>query len=123
MDVDDLADFLLVRDRDVDGGVLCDLDDGLHQGIEAFFFDAQLILAWSEPGEGASTVEVGLTAEGRQGRQLQENAGGGDGDPVFVGDGDGGSLGGLSRGSAEEGERKEEAHAGQGYFTVGCGVA
>lgn len=123
-DIDDLANFLLVRDGDFDGGALRDLNVRLRQGVEAFFFDAKLILAGGEPRERAATGEVGLAADGGQLRQLQENACGGDGDSVFVGDGDGGGRSGLGRTSADEGERKKEGtHAGEGYFTVGCRVA
>jgi len=45
VDVDDLADFLLMRDGDLDRGACRELDAGFYQSVEAFFFDAELIVA------------------------------------------------------------------------------
>ena len=45
MDIDDLANFLLVRDGDFEVGALGDLDGGLDEYVKAFFFDAELVLA------------------------------------------------------------------------------
>ncbi|SPE28489.1 hypothetical protein SBA2_40052 [Acidobacteriia bacterium SbA2] len=121
VDVDDFADFLLVRDGDFDGGTWRELDAGLDERVEALFFDVELVLACGKCGERAASGEVGLAADGGLCRRLQGDAGGGDSDSVFVGDGDDRGRRGLGRGRGEKSEREEEStHAGQGYFTVGC---
>ena len=59
VDVDDFANFLLVRDGNFDGGGWRNLDAGFEQSVEALFFHAQLILAGGERRELAATGEVG----------------------------------------------------------------
>ena len=81
VDVDDFADFLLVRDGDFDRGAWRELDAGLDERVEAFFFDAELILAGGERGERAASGEIGLAADGGLRRGLERDAGGGTATP------------------------------------------
>ena len=94
----DFADFLLMRDGDFEARGLRELNVGLDQGVETFFFDTELILAGGELGELAASGEIGLAALGRLGRGFELDAGGGDCDSVFVDDGDGGDGRGLGGG-------------------------
>jgi len=110
VDVDDFAYLLLVRDRDFDARGFRELDAGLDECVETFFFDAELILAGGELGELAASGEIGLAANGPLRRGFELDAGGGDGDSVFVDDGDGGD--GLSRGCGEKSEGQEESTHG-----------
>ncbi len=63
-DVDDFADFLLVRDGDLDGRAGRELDGWFDERVEAFFFDAELVLAGGERGERAVSGEIGLAVRG-----------------------------------------------------------
>ena len=101
VDVDDFANFLLVRDGNVDERRGRDLDDGLDELVEAFFFDAELIVAGRERGKRATAGEIGVAADGRGEAGTEKDASGGDGDSVFVGDGDGRNGNRLGRRSAE----------------------
>jgi hypothetical protein len=94
VDIDDLANFLLARDGDIDGGGGRDLDS-LEQCVEAFFFDVKFILAGREGRELAASDEIGEAADSGMLRRLEANARGGNRHPVLVGDGNGGSGDGL----------------------------
>ncbi len=55
MDIDDLVDFLLVRDGNIDGRAGPDLNAGLIESVEAWFLDAELVLAFAERRELAAS--------------------------------------------------------------------
>src|SRR3984957_9599858 len=119
VDVDDLANFPLVREGDFNVRVRSDSNAGLCQFVETFFFYAELILARCERGEPAASSEVCLAAQGWERRHLQEDSGVWDGDSVFVDDGNGGDKAGLRRGSAGKGERErkeESTHAVRTFY-------
>ena len=98
------------------------MNAGLIESVEAWFLDAELVLAFAERGELATSCEVGLAADDGRGRRgLQGDASGGDDDAVFVGDDDGGRVR-LGRGDRYKSEGEEQgAHAVTGILTVGCG--
>ena len=107
VDVNDFANFLLVRDGDLNDGVVCELKRGLGEGVEAFFFYAKFIGTGRERRELAASGEICLAAGRGLRVRLHGDAGGGDDDRVFVGDDDGGR--GLSGGCAEQGKSEEES--------------
>ena len=122
VDIDDLVDFLQVRDGNIDGRAGPDLNAGLIESVEAWFLDAELVLAFAERGELATSCEVGLAVDGGRGRRgLQGDAGGGDDNTVFVGDDDGRRIR-LGNGARDQSEGEEQgAHAVTGILTLGCG--
>jgi len=62
VDVDDLANFPLVRDGDFNVGTWRDADAGLSQCVETLFLHAQLILAGGKGSKLAASGEVGFAA-------------------------------------------------------------
>ena len=109
MDVDDLANLLLMVQGDFDVGTRRDPSVALVERVKAFFFNVQLILASGESGQLAPSGESRLAMHRSLGGGLNGDAGRGDRDSIFVYDGDGGRGSGLCGGSADQGERKEES--------------
>ena len=109
MDVDCLANFLLVRDRDFEDRCLRDLHDRFIDCVVAFFLDAELILAGGQTGEKAAPGEVSLAVDRGHLRGLQGDAGGGDGDSIFVDDRDGGRGDRLRRSSANQSDYEDQS--------------
>ena len=75
VDVDHFADFLLVRDGNIDRGCRRDCDAGLLERVETLFFDAELILASGECWELATSGEIGQAMDGRLRWRLESDAG------------------------------------------------
>ena len=109
MDVDCLANFLLVRDGDFDDERLGNLHQRLIHSVVAFFLDAELILAGGQTGEKAAPGEISLAVDSGHLRRLQGDASGGDGDSVFVDDGDGGRGDRLRRSSANQSDYEDQS--------------
>lgn len=96
------------------------MNAGLIESVEAWFLDAELVLAFAERGELATSCEVGLTSDDGRGRRgLQGDASRGDDDAVFVGDDDGRRIR-LGNGARDQSEGEEEgAHAVKRYSNGG----
>ena len=63
--IDDFANFLLMRDGDFDYGAWRDLDAGLDEFVEAFFFDAELIHS-QRGGKGTGNVPRSRLSSGQR---------------------------------------------------------
>ena len=59
MHIDHLVDFLLVRDRDFEGGPARNLDFRVVEGVKAFFLDSKVILPLGKRRELAASAVVG----------------------------------------------------------------
>lgn len=70
VNVDDLANFLLMREDDLDERTGRDLHDGLDHLIKAFFCDAQLVGSGGQGRKAAAAGEVGQAAECGERRRL-----------------------------------------------------
>jgi len=117
VDIDDLVDLLLVRDGHINGRAGRDLNAGLNQSIETFFFNAESVFAGGEGRKLAASGEIGLAANGGRRRRLQGNASGRNDDAIFVGDDDGGSEIRLRDGGRNESEGEQQStHAVTGIL-------
>ena len=106
MNVDYLANFLLVIESDIDGRSGVDLDVWLVERVVAFFLHVELVLACGERWELAASGEIRLAVERRLIGGLKGDAGAGDGYSVLIYNGDGGCGNRLSCRSADQDERK-----------------
>ena len=84
MDVDDLANFLLMRDAEFQNGDGIDLDVEFRQGIKTLLFDAQIVVSGLDARKLAAAAEIGFASSRRKTRGLQKNACGRDRDAILV---------------------------------------
>ena len=89
------ARFALMGESHVDIGGKTHLYVGLNGGVETGFFDPQFAGCGGQVGEFTVPGEIGAAVQCERGRRrLQLDAGGANGQSIFVGDGDGKSLSG-----------------------------